>query len=179
MKSKATYANLKGTGVYLIRNLITNDIYIGGTSAVAGFSSRKHGHFSLLRNNKHHSKILQEAYNMYGRHNFIFEILEYTEPNVAFKREQSYINSLIPKYNIDKVVKIKHRLYTPDERLKILKLNYEKNKQSTAQRIKLRRSMGWRMLSIKVPDACYYHLKKSYLLWKAENLQEWKKIKNK
>ena len=53
------------------------------------------------------------------------------------------------------------------------------NKEYQSTYRKTKEKNGWKYFSILVPEDCYYHLKKSYLLWKAENLQEWKKIKNK
>jgi len=88
------------TGVYKIRNIINNDYYIGSCSHIKGFPSRWSNHRRLLRANKHHSIILQRAWNKYGEHEFIFEILEECEPQRCVSREQYYFNTLNPKYNI-------------------------------------------------------------------------------
>jgi len=53
------------------------------------------------------------------------------------------------------------------------------NKEYQSEYRKTKEKNGWKYFSILVPEDCYYHLKKSYLLWKAENLKDWKKIKNK
>lgn len=87
-------------GVYQIRNLINGIVYIG--SAVDLYQ-RMHGHFSNLRNKKHHTVKLQRSWNKYGEENFVFEILEIVErrvgeTNIEFERrlckeqEQSYLD---------------------------------------------------------------------------------------
>ncbi len=78
------------TGVYQIRNIITNKVYIG--SAARRFSSRKSRHFNDLRNNKHYNKHLQSAWNLYGEHNFLFEIIERCSPELCIEREQYWID---------------------------------------------------------------------------------------
>lgn len=66
--------NNKEIGIYQIRNLVNNKLYIGST--VSGFSKRKTYHLMLLRKNQHHSQILQKSFNKHGENNFIFEIIE-------------------------------------------------------------------------------------------------------
>lgn len=87
------------TGVYKIRNLINDDCYIG--SAAYAFNKRWNTHKHQLKNNKHHSIILQRAWNKYGETNFIFEIIEKCNPLECLKKEQFYIDKINPKYNIN------------------------------------------------------------------------------
>ena len=63
----------KKSGIYKILNIINNKIYIG--SAV-NIDRRWSEHKSLLTNNKHHSKYLQNSFNKYGTENFLFEVVE-------------------------------------------------------------------------------------------------------
>lgn len=86
------------SGIYQIRNLVNNHIYIGSTT---NFSRRQSLHFSKLKNYTHHSKYLQNAYNKYGEDNFVFEIIEYCDPEYLIEREQWYIDNYQPKYNIN------------------------------------------------------------------------------
>lgn len=89
------------SGIYKIINILTLDIYIGSSIK---FSDRKNLHFNNLKLNKHHSIILQRAYNKYGFENFIFEIIEYIEDkSKLIEREQFYLDILKPKYNICKI----------------------------------------------------------------------------
>jgi hypothetical protein len=48
------------SGIYQIKNLITNEIYIGSSKHLA---SRKAGHFCRLRKGKHQNPILQNHWN--------------------------------------------------------------------------------------------------------------------
>jgi group I intron endonuclease len=68
-----------GSGVYIIRNILNNKVYVGSTG---DFVSRRYTHFSDLDRNKHKSSHLQYAYNLYGKENFIFEILLYLDNDV-------------------------------------------------------------------------------------------------
>ena len=87
------------TGIYQIRNLINDKIYIG--SAV-NIRQRWYVHITRLRYNKHHSPHLQSAWNKYGEENFEFSILEECEPikETLLEREQYYLDILHPEYNI-------------------------------------------------------------------------------
>lgn len=86
------------SGIYKIINLINNKIYIG--SAV-NFRERKNIHLYHLRNNKHHSQYLQKSFNKHGEENFVFEVLEFVENKEnLIEREQFYIDTLKPHYNI-------------------------------------------------------------------------------
>ena len=91
---------MKDSGVYRIRNIINDKIYIGSASV---FKDRKHTHFSLLRRDKHHSIVLQRAYKKYGKDKFVFEIVEKCDKNVLLEREQYYMDTLNPEYNCSKI----------------------------------------------------------------------------
>ena len=88
------------TGVYRIRNLVNGKCYIGSCSHNQGFKLRWGNHRRSLRKGNHHSIILQNAWNKYGELNFVFEILETCEPIKCIEREQYYLDTLHPKYNI-------------------------------------------------------------------------------
>lgn len=88
------------SGVYRIRNILNNDCYIGSAIKLV---DRKNTHYSALRRNIHHSIILQNAVNKYGINNFSFELIEYTDKNSLIIKEQHYIDTLLPKYNICKI----------------------------------------------------------------------------
>lgn len=84
------------TGVYQIRNVLNNKIYIGSTAI--DFNKRFKQHIKLLKRNKHTSIALQRAFNKYGISNFKFEILEKASPKNVRKLEQLYLNKT-PDYN--------------------------------------------------------------------------------
>jgi len=88
------------SGIYKITCLANNKIYIG--SAVS-LGSRKANHFKTLRDNCHRNVLLQRAYNKYGRNEFLFEVLEICDKNILILREQFYMDSLRPQFNIVKI----------------------------------------------------------------------------
>lgn len=84
-------------GIYKIENIINNKIYIGSCS---NFNVRKGSHLCLLRQGKHHSIKLQRSFNKYGEANFIISLIEKCEKENLIIREQFYIDTLKPYYNI-------------------------------------------------------------------------------
>jgi len=78
-------------GVYLIKNVVTNEYYIGGSSDLW---KRKTQHFNYLKQNKHHCKRLQESYNKYGLDNFTHEMLETCTIENLIIREQYYLDTM-------------------------------------------------------------------------------------
>lgn len=85
------------SGIYQICNITNGHIYIG--SAV-DIQRRWKNHISDLRNNKHHSGHLQNAFNKYGKPAFVFEIIELCDSEKLLEREQHYLDLLHPEYNI-------------------------------------------------------------------------------
>lgn len=91
--------NMNASGIYKWINLVNGKIYIG--SAVK-FRKRKDLHLLNLRRGDHHSKYLQYAYNKYGEDKFKFEIIELCSKENLETREQYYLDTLKPEYNICK-----------------------------------------------------------------------------
>lgn len=87
-------------GIYMIINKINGDCYIGSS---INLKNRKSRHLRDLKNNNHHSLILQRAVKKYGIENFQFEIVEECLKSELLNREQYYLNVLSPKYNICKI----------------------------------------------------------------------------
>jgi hypothetical protein len=85
-------------GIYQIKNKITSKLYIGSSKNI---EKRWKEHKYLLNKNKHHSMILQRAWNKYIETDFIFEIIEILDniDNLQI-REQFYLDTLLPVYNI-------------------------------------------------------------------------------
>ena len=55
---------------------------------------------ALLKNNKHHSIHLQNAWNKYGEENFEFEIIMYCDSEMCVFFEQKCFDVYNPQYNI-------------------------------------------------------------------------------
>jgi len=88
--------------VYQILNKVNGKSYIGST---VNLVSRKSTHFLALKNNKHHSEILQRAYNKYGLESFVFNILEECTRENKQELEQLYLDIYKPEYNTSKSAK--------------------------------------------------------------------------
>lgn len=82
----------KKSGIYQIRNLINNKVYVGSSS---NLRTRMNAHFNELNKNKHHSIYLQNAFNKYGEQNFVFEVIEFVKnKDNLIESEQYWINKL-------------------------------------------------------------------------------------
>jgi group I intron endonuclease len=91
----------KTHSIYKITSIINNKKYIG--SAV-DFNSRKSKHLSALQLNKHGNIHLQSHVNKYGIDDLQFSIVEVIMfPELLIQREQYYINTLKPEFNICKI----------------------------------------------------------------------------
>jgi group I intron endonuclease len=120
--------------IYKITNIINNNLYVGSCYKV---KQRRSKHFKDLDNNKHGNRHLQNAYNKYGKENFRFEVIEELMFPIDYEktlirehlenREQWYIDTLKPKYNIRKIAENNLGIKHSDETKRKLS---EKNKGS-------------------------------------------------
>ena len=88
------------SGIYKIRNISNNHIYVG--SAV-NIKSRWSSHKAALKKQTHHGSYLQRAWNKYGAECFEFSVIELCEKEKLIEREQYYIDTLHPEYNMAKI----------------------------------------------------------------------------
>lgn len=93
------------SGIYKITNTENKKFYIGSAYDT---DKRWKTHLYALRNNRHHSCLLQRAYNKYGEEKFTFEVIEEVKREALFEREQYYIDTLMPYkpsvgYNVSEV----------------------------------------------------------------------------
>ena len=93
---------VKGSsGIYAIVCKSTTKGYIG---SACNMSKRWAAHRQSLKNGKHHSPYLQNAWNKYGSTDFIFGILECVKIENLIDREQFWMNtfqSYIPEYGFN------------------------------------------------------------------------------
>jgi group I intron endonuclease len=85
------------SGVYAIVNRVNSKQYIGSSCNI---QDRWNRHIKLLNRGKHHSMHLQNAWNKYGVDNFSFVILCTCSDDELICREQEYLDSCKPEYNV-------------------------------------------------------------------------------
>jgi len=86
--------------IYKIVNLIDNHFYIGSTQ---NFIKRYYTHINHIRTNKQSCTLLVRAINKHKEENFKLEIIEECLPEELLTREQHYLDTLLPKYNVAKI----------------------------------------------------------------------------
>lgn len=79
------------TGIYGIKNLINNKIYVGQAEDIY---SRWIHHKSDLRGNRHHNCHLQNSWNKYGEINFLFYIIKECKSSELDEKERYWIVQL-------------------------------------------------------------------------------------
>lgn len=88
---------MNNCGIYKISS--PSGFYIGSSKKI---DKRKQDHFSALRANRHCNTMLQRAFKKYG--DLIkFSVIEFCSFEELLEREQFYIDSLTPKYNICRI----------------------------------------------------------------------------
>ena len=75
-------------GIYMIRNIINNKMYIGQTN---DFKRRWSDHKKNLRGNRHDNHELQKDWNEYGENNFEFKIIKECSEDELDILEQKFI----------------------------------------------------------------------------------------
>jgi len=92
---------MKICGIYKIQSKLKPErLYIGSTVSIKG---RWRVHLHTLRNNKHHSKKLQNHYNKYGESDLVFIIIEPCLSEFLIIREQYYLDILKSYFNNCKI----------------------------------------------------------------------------
>lgn len=125
----AEYKDLKFTGIYLIKNTITKNCYVGQAKNIA---SRIHQHLgsAFSASKKDYNTPLHAAFRKYGIDNFVLEVLqkcEYTELNELEQYWVSVYDCFKNGYNQTAGGKqsIRHIKLTEEDVIKIRKLLLE------------------------------------------------------
>lgn len=110
--------NYGKSGVYMIKNIINGKFYIGSSCNIG---KRWSEHLVSLESNNHHSIYMQRSFNK-GAY-FIFGIIE--ECNDLDKKEQYFIDTMNPSYNMTRAVRrpMLGRKLSDSHRNKISKAN--------------------------------------------------------
>lgn len=90
---------INASHVYCILNTETGRRYVGSTTRIR---NRRRQHLSDLRKHKHPSRLMQEDYDSFGEHSFVFfeleEVLTFSLEELHAV-EQRWINKYNPEYN--------------------------------------------------------------------------------
>ena len=117
------------SGIYKITNTTNKKIYIGSSVNIL---NRKYKHFWMLNKGIHNNEYLQKSYNKYGKDVFIFEVVEYCEPNELIEKENKFIiiyesNNLKKGYNLALVNEFRRNTFNDEVKIKLSKYNLNKN----------------------------------------------------
>lgn len=100
-KSSILKQNKGKSGIYMFTNKINGKRYVGSS---LDLSKRFKNYLNLsYLLYKKESMNIKKSLVAYGFINFKLEILEYCEPSVLVEREQYYLDTLNPEYNILKI----------------------------------------------------------------------------
>lgn len=75
-------------GIYIIKNIINNKVYVGQT--LQNFQRRYWHHYWKLNDNSHDNHHLQAAWNKYGENNFVFEVIEIIDDDRLIEEREVY-----------------------------------------------------------------------------------------
>ena len=96
----AIVMDVEASGIYQIRNIENDKRYVGSAKC---FRLRWNAHRANLAKGLHHSPHLQYSWNKHGPSRFAFEILEFCAKQDLIQREQFWIDSLNPEFNVCQV----------------------------------------------------------------------------
>lgn len=88
---------MRQAGIYKITNRENGKFYVGSS---VNIKARWGKHLSALRLGTHKNAHLQAAFRKSGEAAFIFDVLEVCHQGELLKREQHYLDSMKPGYNI-------------------------------------------------------------------------------
>lgn len=110
------------SGIYIIINKENGKQYVGSAMDV---NSRWIRHRSLMRKGKHFNPILQNVWNSSGEDIFEFAVIEECDIGHLIEREQYYLDTLEPEYNIATVANapMSGRTHSIETRKKLSKIS--------------------------------------------------------
>ncbi len=120
--------DLKKSGIYCIINTKNQKKYIGSSKNIY---QRLLKHRALLRKNMHENKKLQNSWNKHGEEVFQYFILEFCTEKILIEREQFYIDTLKPWYNI--TLEVKRLKMSEESKIKMSKSRKEGFKKGTVK----------------------------------------------
>ncbi len=149
--SEREYA--KKSGIYRIRNVHDNNAYIGSS---VNLFERQQSHISTLERRIHANSHLQNAWNKYGMHSFVFEVLLFCDKKNLIYYEQTCLDNLNSYYNIRKIAESslgnKHSLKARERMSKAQKERFKKAPMSAEHKEKIGAGGRGRVVSKKTRE---------------------------
>lgn len=141
-------ASFPESGIYAILNIENEKFYIG--SAI-NFKIRWRVHINQLKRNEHDNVYLQRAYNKDGHQNFIFVILELVyDKSKLIEREQFYIDTLKPNYNIALTAGSMFGFKHSEETKKLMSLNHNRSLETSKK--KSETHLGYKQTEVHIKN---------------------------
>ena len=112
-------------GVYQIRNLVNDKVFIGTALNLPGILNSNKGQ---LNAGSHRSKALQSEWNEFGAENFVFEVLDELAPNASSEKDYREELAFLEEFWFDKLQPFGERGYnekkkTTEDRLRMIAQN--------------------------------------------------------
>jgi group I intron endonuclease len=111
--------SLNVCAVYRLICISSGDCYVGASRDVG---KRWQVHRAKLRHNNSECTLLQKAWNLYGEHSIVLEVLQVSSPQMLVLDEQRWIDDLKPVLNTAKIAGIATntgKRFSPQHRAKI------------------------------------------------------------
>jgi group I intron endonuclease len=102
MKQDIIKDNYKKIGVYRWINNDNGKTYIGSSINLSN-RFRLYFNYDFISDKNRNKSLIHDALTLYGYSKFTLEILEYCDENLVLIREQHYLDSLNPEYNLLKI----------------------------------------------------------------------------
>lgn len=102
MKQDIIKDNHKKAGIYRWINNVNGNTYIGSSINLSK-RFRLYYNYDFISNKNKSKSMIHDALVSHGYSKFTLEILEYCDANIVLEREQYYLDTLQPVYNILKV----------------------------------------------------------------------------
>lgn len=128
------------SGIYYFINIVNGKRYVGSSIDIY---NRLHEHCHNLKYGKAHNKHFQNAWKKYGEDSFMYGILEFCDPQIRFDREQYYIETLSPEYNLTHNV-IANFGHTPSEECRQKISDTLKKKYTSGEIQTYRQNHAWK-----------------------------------
>lgn len=125
--------SLKCSGIYYLKNKFNDKLYIGSSKNIR---TRIYNHKNKLKYKKHNNPYLQNVINKYGLDCFEVGILEKCCEEDLLLKEQYYLDTIKPEYNL--TLKVERNILSKESRLKQSKTRKKRIKSGEIQLVGLK-----------------------------------------